>query len=110
MRPRFLLLLSLLVSISAAFISAQASSPALNFTTTNKLISKDTAISIAEECVGARKMKISQPGKITAELKYENYIVTFPHEKIQNGHGADYDAQVIIDAHSGEVTQVLAGE
>ncbi len=73
----------------------------------NKLITEDKAIEIAKKAIQGHNY--DKTGKITIELKEEQYIVTFPFKLPPNSLGPDYAARVWIDSKTGKVIKLLSG-
>ena len=79
--------------------------------TQNKIISKETAIRIAEE---AASLSGYEPkSEIMAELDGSTYCITFPTDKSAppgtRYRGPDYTAKVWIDANTGKVLRAKIG-
>lgn len=72
------------------------------------MITKQNAIEIARKAVEGL-VDIQPDGPITVDAKDDQFIVTFVHNNPPGVRGADYDAEVTINAESGDVVQVLGG-
>lgn len=73
-----------------------------------KNITKQKALGIALKAIeGKVRRKENSPVEITCDANV--YTVTFVHETPTNMLGADFDAQVRIDAITGEVLQLMVG-
>lgn len=74
----------------------------------NKEISEDDALRIAEAAIsGHVKRQLGAPVEITRAG--DVYTVTFVHITPPTQLGADYDAQVTVNAITGEVLQIKVG-
>lgn len=71
-------------------------------------ISEAEAVTIAQQAIEG-KATHHQGEPIEVEYQNNQYIVTFVHILPPNTHGADYDAQVTINARTGEVLEILGG-
>jgi len=73
-----------------------------------KIITKHEAIEIAEDAIlGKVKRQPGAPIEVTCTDNI--YTVTFVHDTPANMLGADYDAQIRIDAVTGQVVQFKVG-
>lgn len=70
------------------------------------VITEEKAIEIARQAI-VGKVTLSQGGSVKAALQNDRYVVTFTRVNPPGRLGPDYDAQVTVDAKSGEVLQVL---
>lgn len=67
------------------------------------MLSEDQAIARAREAVdGVADVPDDVDGEVTTRL-----VVTFPWEHPPGELGSDYHAQVVLDAETGEVVQIL---
>src|SRR4051812_14209394 len=80
----------------------------------NKLEGRSGMISYAEALIIAtttveEKCEISKTAAVRIVLADGRYVVTFEHFNPPHVRGADFDAQVTINAETGEVLQILGG-
>jgi uncharacterized membrane protein YkoI len=73
-----------------------------------KSITEDEALRLAEKAIEGKVQR--EPGA-PVEVTYSRgaYTVTFVHINPPNTLGADYDAQITIDASTGEVLDFKVG-
>jgi hypothetical protein len=70
------------------------------------LITSEEAIDIARRAtVGKATLEHGAP--ISVERENDRYVVTFVHENPPGVRGPDYDAKVTINAHDGNVIDIL---
>jgi hypothetical protein len=72
------------------------------------MISPDEAVEIARRAT-IGKATLQDRAPVRVERRRGRYVVTFVHEQPPGVRGADYDAQVTIDAEGGEVIEILGG-
>jgi len=72
------------------------------------MITEAEAISIAKNAIRG-KVTPQEDAPIETELENERYVVTFVHVNPPDTLGPDFDAQVTIDANSGEVLNIIGG-
>ena len=72
------------------------------------MITQAEAIEIARKEIDG-KIEIEENAPITAELKTNQYVITFGCNLPPDTLGPDYAAQVTVDAISGKIVSVMAG-
>lgn len=72
------------------------------------MIDKDEALAIAKQVIAGH---VERPADAPVDVTLDNdtYTVTFIHDLPPGMLGADYDAQVVIDARTGDVQQFKLG-
>lgn len=71
-------------------------------------IGSERALEIARRAI-AGKVELTSPGSVEVERKGRAYVVTFKRNNPPGVRAADYDARVAIDAHTGDVIELLGG-
>ncbi len=72
------------------------------------MITTAEAIDIARKAAKG-KAELDAHGPLTVNTINGRYVVTFVHVNPPGVRGADFDAKVTIDAHSGQVLEILGG-
>jgi uncharacterized membrane protein YkoI len=72
------------------------------------MISRSSAIKIAKNAISG-KIELQEGSPIEVVLKTGLYIITFIHVNPPEILGADYDAEVTIDAKTGQILGILGG-
>ena len=105
-----------IVPAVAAGLSTGPSSPATSSTTRQtattkesrmEMITKEQAIQIAKQAVAGHLT--TGNGPIIVELKDNEYVVTFSHPVPPNTATSGFDAQVFINANTGNVRVIMIG-
>lgn len=74
----------------------------------SQIISDEQAIAIARDTIRG-KVELSEPEHITIARHDDEIVVTFERDNPPGVRGADFDAQVTLDAYTGEVIEILGG-
>jgi hypothetical protein len=70
------------------------------------VITEEEAVELARHAV-VGKSTLEPGGPVETRREGDSFVVTFVHVNAPGVRGPDFDAQVTIDASSGEVTRIL---
>jgi uncharacterized membrane protein YkoI len=72
------------------------------------MIDEEQALAIAKQAI-AGHVELQDNAHVDITVEDDTYVVTFIHDLPPGTLGADYDAQVRIDAYTGDVIEILLG-